>query len=97
MKIKFVCPECGSDHLEELMVNVEQSSHVTDVVPTGTQNVMVTSHYKPLEYHDLRGGVIQSYGCGECDWHIPNMSNLLEMPAVATPLYHWLVEQGMLE
>lgn len=90
MKVKFKCPECAGTGIEEVMVNVTQSSVVTDAD-------QLDSGHVALEYElwDVDGGEVARYQCARCgfiptDPHGQDISH----PEV---LYTWLLAHDMLE
>jgi len=60
MKIEFKCPECGSDGLEEVMVNVTSTSFVNDIE---IEDGVINCDYDNVEVED---GEVDHYQCVDC-------------------------------
>ena len=90
MRVKFTCPNCEGSEIEEVMVNVTQSSVVTDADK-------LSSGYVALEYElwDVDGGEVARYQCAKCGF-IPTDPHGQDISHPET-LYTWLEENGMLE
>lgn len=97
MKVKFECPKCECDVLEEVMRNVTQSSTITD------------AEDGILDYGNIStdGGEVDRYQCVHCGHVIHGCEDktltLAQMQSVGgviddpDELVSWLKEHGMLE
>lgn len=82
MKVRFKCPNCRGTQLEEILVDVVQSSVITDIEEDG---------YLDYEGSSTSDGTVDDYQCSNCGWRIPLNSSLAE------DLFEWLKDNGMLE
>jgi len=84
MRIKFDCPACGHNQLEEIMVDVTQASIVHDVEPDCADYGEITSD----------GGVIDRFQCVSCGNYI--VDELKSAITTYEELYNWLEKERML-
>ena len=90
-KVNFKCPACGYDRLEEVMINITQSSVITDAELIGKEAV--------LDYDDTStsydDGQVYYYACASCGWEVQNGLGM----TITTPLELtlWLKSKGMLD
>jgi len=61
-----MCPDCGGNVLEEIMVDVTVASTLVDVDPSGD-----------VDYGEQinDGGVIDRFQCEVCGWIVPNCTS----------------------
>jgi len=85
MKVKFICPECQSNTLEEVMSDVFGYATITDIDNDKTLN----DAYLDYGIVTHEGGSVNYYACAHCNFE----------PPVSSPqeLYNWLKENNMLE
>lgn len=94
----FECPECKSDSIDEVMVNVTVSSEITDLnivltrgadgkkVPCVDTDYAIKDETNPT----LEDGEIDHYQCMRCCYVLKDDNG----KAITTPeeLYEWLIE-----
>lgn len=63
MEIKFKCPKCGCEHLEEVLSNVTQYSIIDVIDDDGA----IDYRDKGMSYD---GGEVNRYQCNECGFTV---------------------------
>lgn len=88
-EIKFVCPACGGNSIDEVLSGVHQYSTVTNL---GTSGGTVAADYGAVSHE---GGEVSEYRCAHC-------CTLLKLSPASkveneAELLQWLQERGMVE
>lgn len=86
MKLRFECKNCGCEKLEEIMVNVTQSS-VIDIIEQESEETVYVDYAEVS--HD--GGEVSRYQCSECGQVIINEFDDI-IPCDENELAEWLQE-----
>jgi len=84
MKIKFNCPACDYDRMEEILSDVTQASVIVEVEPDCAE----------YGEHSTDGGVIDRFQCVGCGW--PILDDLNSEITTYEELYKWLESNDML-
>lgn len=84
--MKFKCPECDSNQLEEVMIDVVQSSIISEIDSEG---------YVDYENTSTDGGEVDRYQCSKCGHLIKNEigGKINDVEELA----EWLKGKGMLK
>ena len=62
--MKFKCRKCGSDSLEEEVVEINTYQKISDV--TIDKDGKINVEYLPVDYTSLEGGSFSRYICADC-------------------------------
>jgi len=90
MKVKFKCPNCENDQVEEVVGGFIQYSVVTDIeIEDPDGEVWVNLDYGEVSYEPGREPEIIDYVCSKCGYRIG-----VDNP---TGLSAWLEDRGMIE
>ncbi len=84
--LKYKCPKCNHNQLEEVMINVVQSSTISDIDSEG---------YIDYELSSTEGGEVDRYQCSQCGYVLKNeLGGTIDNPE---ELVEWLISKGMLK
>ncbi len=84
--LKFKCPKCNHNQLEEVMINVVQSSTISEID---------SEEYIDYENSSTDGGEVDRYQCSQCGYVLKNeLGGTIDTPE---ELVEWLKDKGMLK
>lgn len=67
----FECPSCKRDVLDEVMIDVVVSTHITDIYRFDDNSSVEVGYDSDLvEDISYAGGVIDRYQCSNCGWEV---------------------------
>jgi len=86
-RVNFVCPVCGAQTLEEVLINVTESSEVLSMTPDE-----ISQRDNPEKWYEQSR--VDRFDCVSCEY-VLQMDNGENVTTVKE-LYEWLDKKGML-
>lgn len=92
IRVKFRCPRCGGQTLQETVTDVVQHSDVDSLILEGGESVRLT--YGDVDFSTDNCDGIECFSCNSCGFSPSGETDLIDNEH---DLMVWLQENGMLD